>query len=206
MSQKLKYDWKLIQHDYDNGLTWQGIHDKYGVSTAAIHLAYRKNRFKTRTKSDAIKLRHKNFGAPKHSEETKQKISRIRIKYLQEHPDKVPYVINHSSKESYPEGIFRKALCSSGIIGWEQNYRNGIYEYDFAFPEQKLDIEIDGGTHLQEKVKKIDNRRDEWSRALGWTVVRFDAQRVKTDVVSCINEVKAILVPKQCEVNREREI
>ena len=40
------------------------------------------------------------------SEEAKKQISESRKKYLQEHPDKVPYLLNHSSKISYPEQYF----------------------------------------------------------------------------------------------------
>jgi hypothetical protein len=38
-----------------------------------------------------------------HTEEEKLKISLSRKKYLEEHPDKVPYKLNHHSKQSYPE-------------------------------------------------------------------------------------------------------
>lgn len=47
-----------------------------------------------------------NRSSSKHSEETKRKISEIRKKFLLEHPDKVPYKLNHSSKQSYPEKFF----------------------------------------------------------------------------------------------------
>ena len=55
---------------------------------------------------------------------------------------------------SWPETIFKNALDSSGIIGWEYNYRNGIYQYDFAFFNEKIDVEIDGETHQSEKLGK----------------------------------------------------
>ena len=69
-------------------------------------------------------------------------------------------------------------------------FRNGIYQYDFAFPKQKIDVEIDGGTHLNEKVKKIDERRDEFSRQSGWKVIRFTASQVKQNVINCIDILK----------------
>jgi len=127
------------------------------------------------------------------TQEVKDKISVSRIKYLQKHPDKVPYLLNHSSKESYPEKLFRIALENESITGWEQEYVNGIYRYDFAFLELKIDVEIDGATHLKDKVKKIDERRDKWSREQGWQVVRFTAKEVKEDVVKCINVLKSFL-------------
>ena len=115
----------------------------------------------------------------KHSEETKKKISKSRRKYLEQNPDKVPYLINHSSNDSYPELIFIKALEQYKICGWVHKYRNGIYQYDFAFPSIKLDIEIDGGTHNQNKVKKIDKQRDIWSYSQGWEVLRFTTLEIR---------------------------
>ena len=188
-----KYDWKMIQERYDAGLTWREIQDEFGVASASISKAMARGEFTPRSKSQAGKLSVDRFGRPPLSEETKRKISESRIKYLQENPDKVPYIINHSSKESYPEKIFRKALESSGITGWQQSYRAGMYEYDFAFTEEKIDVEIDGSTHNLEKVKRIDERRDEWSHQNGWRVIRFTTQEVREDVVGCINRLKELL-------------
>lgn len=123
------------------------------------------------------------------SEDDKKRISQTMTKYLTEHPDKVPYKLNHSSKMSYPENIFKNALESMNITGWTYNYQNSIYAYDFAFPELKIDIEIDGNTHTQEKVKRIDERRDLFSKENGWQVIRFTAQEVKENVLKCINQI-----------------
>lgn len=188
----MKYNWDEIQKYYDDGHTWREIQIKFGCSSSAIHKATKRKVLVTRSSSDAIKL-SLSRGRMGHrlTQETKDKISKSRIKYLQEHPDKVPYIINHSSKISYPEKIFMNALNADNITGWQYNYRNGIYSYDFAFPEIKLDVEIDGSTHLNEKVKRIDGRRDKWSGDNGWNVLRFTANEVKTDVVSCLNKVKS---------------
>lgn len=125
----------------------------------------------------------------KHTQESKDKISKSRIKYLKEHPDKAPYILNHSSKISYPEMIFKNALEEMNIKGWEQEYRNSIYSYDFAWPKYKIDVEIDGSTHNSDKVKKIDEKRDAFSKAEGWIVIRFTAKEVKENVIKCINKV-----------------
>lgn len=187
---KYKYDWEEIQRFYDDGNTWRDIITKYGVSNRCIEKAIQRGRLKVRSKKDASKLHITKNGTRRHSEETKQKISKKRIEFLTNNPDKVPYVINHSSKKSYPETIFENALIESGITGWTFHYRNGIYQYDFAFVEQKVDVEIDGGTHTSEKVKKIDARRDEFSRQNGWKVLRFTAQEVKNNVIRCIGTLK----------------
>lgn len=187
MAGRCKYNWEEIQNYYDIGNSMRDVKNKFGMGNKTICNAAKLGKLKTRSRKEGLNLRLKKYGAPKHSEETKKKLSEIRIKYLTEHPDKVPYIINHSSKKSWPEEVFEKALTSEKIVGWEYKYRNGIYEYDFAFPNIKLDVEIDGGTHKTEKVKKIDERRDNFSRANGWTVVRFEAEEVKKDVKKCIN-------------------
>lgn len=79
---------------------------------------------------------------------------------MKENPDKVPYLLNHSSKISYPEETIIKYLNLYNIKGWIFQMQFSIYKLDFAFPEYKLDVEIDGATHNTDKVKKIDNRRD----------------------------------------------
>jgi very-short-patch-repair endonuclease len=189
-----KYNWLKIQKFHDAGNTWREIQKHFGVCQAAISLARKRGDFISRNHSDANKIAYKKGrGCKKHSEQTKRKISKARIKYLTENPDKVPYLINHSSKKSYPETIFEQALISSGITGWVYAYQNGMYEYDFAWPKQKIDVEIDGSTHNLPKVQKIDARRDKFSIDNGWIVVRFSADRVKKDIISCINELKALL-------------
>lgn len=148
-----------------------------------------------RVRKFGISLSKSQKGLPgtKHSEETKQKISKARTEYLFANPDKVPYRVNHSSKESYPERIFKEALIKNEIIGWVQEYQNGIYSYDFAFIDLKIDIEIDGGTHLSEKVKIIDKRRDEWSNINGWVVLRFPVSEIKSNLDFCIEKLKLLI-------------
>lgn len=190
-----KYDWNSIQEQYNSGLSTRDLIQLHKMSSNTITKAVRRGDLITRNKSDAMHFRQKIHGpsTPVHSAETREKISQGRTNYLRTNPDKVPYVINHSSNESYPEKIFRNALTASGITGWVSRYRNGIYQYDFAFVDLKIDVEIDGDTHTQHKVKKIDSRRDNWSKENGWTVVRFTAKEVREDVISCINKLKQLL-------------
>ena len=200
-------DLVYLQKEIDSGKSYPEIskQNKIGRSTICkyIKLGLLKksntkniNQYRNgHSMSDATKNKLKKYQTGKKmSDEVKKKISDSRIKYLKENPDKVPYKLNHSSKMSYPEKIFYNALVSSKLSGWEYNYQNSIYSYDFAFVKEKIDIEIDGGTHLTEKVKQIDKRRDEFSRQQGWNVVRFTAKEVKENVIKCIEKVKTILM------------
>jgi len=132
----------------------------------------------------------KTFLGRAHTEETKNKISKFQLAFLEANPDKVLYRQFHSSQESYPEKRFRKALEKAQITGWVQNYAAGIYEYDFAFVDLKLDVEIDGDTHLKPGVKQKDQRRDAWSRSQGWAVLRFTAKEVKHNLDQVISRLQ----------------
>jgi len=142
----------------------------------------------------------KNAKGRKLSDKTKKKISESRIKYLKENPDKVPYKINHSSCISYPEKIFKEYLEKNNIKGWIHQMQFSLYQIDFAFPEYKLAVEIDGYTHTLDKVKKIDKKRDLYLKEKGWKTLRISTKKVKNNVYECINIVLSYLEEKMIEI------
>lgn len=119
------------------------------------------------------KLSQANLGK-KQSQQTKEKISKSRIKYLSENPDKVPYKLNHYSKgPSYPERYWKKIFDKFGIKYTEQ-YQIHIYQLDFALIDAKIDIEIDGEQHyLDERIVESDKRRNKYLENLGWKIIRI---------------------------------
>lgn len=137
------------------------------------------------------------------SEETKEKISKSRTRYLLENPDQVPYLLNHSSKISYPEKTMLKYLKQHNITGWVHQMQFSIYQLDFAFPEYMLCVEIDGSTHLLDSVKQKDKRRDKFLNKNGWRVLRITAKDVKNNVYECINLILNELNEKQIEIPKE---
>jgi hypothetical protein len=117
-----------------------------------------------------------NIGKNKHlSDETKKKISISRKKFLDENPGNIPYLLNHSSKESYPEKLFRQKLEKENITGWIQEYPILRYSLDFAFINKKINIEIDGETHKLNSVIKKDEERDLTLKKLGWEIIRINS-------------------------------
>jgi very-short-patch-repair endonuclease len=140
--------------------------------------------------ADDLKMKIKKISSGrKLTEEHKDKISKARKKYLDENPGKIPYLLNHSSNESYPEKIFREALEKTLISDWKYNYPVKRYSLDFAFITRKIDVEIDGSTHNLEEIMIKDKLRDETLNFLGWKVIRFSAKEVKEDVGLCINKL-----------------
>lgn len=119
----------------------------------------------------------------RHTEASKKKISIARIKYLKEHPEKVPYRINHSSKISYPELYFSE--CFADVVNLEKEHQVGLYSLDFANVADKLYLEIDGEQHyLDDRIVESDKKRTAKLTELGWIGYRIrwsDFQRLTED-------------------------
>ena len=127
-----------------------------------------------------------------HTEETKKKISESRIKYLRENPDKVPYKLNHYSKgRSYAEEYWKVVLDTNNIL-YKEQYQIGPYQLDFAFPDIKIDLEIDGDQHhLDKRVVESDKRRNLYLEELGWKIIRVKWSEYKklTDKKEYVNMI-----------------
>lgn len=107
------------------------------------------------------------------SQETKDKLSKSMIRYLDNNPERIPYLLNHSSKQSYPEKYFKPILEQkiSNIVNY---YRISRYCLDFAIVESKIDIEIDGEQHfVDSKCINNDEKRNQFLLDLGWTIYRL---------------------------------
>lgn len=127
-----------------------------------------------------------------HTEETKKKLSQIRIEYLKKNPDKVPYKLNHKHKETYPEIYFKE--CLKGFI-YQYRIPNTLYVGDFVNPILKVIIEIDGEQHyVDNKIIIHDIKRTEILENLGWKIIRIRwksfivlDRNKKEEVISNIN-------------------
>jgi very-short-patch-repair endonuclease len=104
--------------------------------------------------------------------EQRLKISVSRKRYLNEHPDKIPYKLNHSSKISYPEQYFIK-LFENENIPLKYHKQISRYELDFYNEDLMKYIEIDGEQHYSDYMIQHDIERTEFLNNLGWTGMRI---------------------------------
>lgn len=157
-------------------------------------------------KGDKEKIKNKLYSMSKGktlSESTKNLISEARKKYLKDNPDKIPYLLNHSHKESYPEKYFKSIFEKEGIE-FVKEYRVGTYHLDFAILEYKIDIEIDGDQHyLDKKIIESDLKRNNFLEENGWDILRIKWSDYKklskdekykyiSDIKEYINNLKQI--------------
>ena len=116
------------------------------------------------------KLRIASTGR-RHTQETKDRISNNRKKYLDENPEKIPYLLNHSSKVSYPEKYFIE--CFKDLNNIKFQYRVGRYSLDFANIDKKVYFEVDGETHYTNLyTMERDSRRTKFLSEKGWKEYR----------------------------------
>jgi len=70
----------------------------------------------------------------------------------------------------------------------------GPYRVDFAVPERKLLIELDGHDfHKTRQQRTYDAKRDRYLIKDGWRVLHFTGSEIHNNVFSCIDEIKTIV-------------
>jgi len=165
-TKKLMLEHIKAEHSRKDGHAWN-----YGLtketsklvakSAATLNQNYQNGKIKP-----SFKGRH-------HSDETKAKLSKIRKDYLSEHPDKVPYLLNHSSSISYPEQYFID-LFKNENIDLKYHEQIGKYQLDFANKDQRKYLEIDGEQHyVDKKIVKSDQERNQYFKELEWNGMRI---------------------------------
>jgi very-short-patch-repair endonuclease len=168
----MKRDWNEIQKYYDDNHTWRDIIKHFKMSNETLIKAIKNNLLIIRTKSDAnVTANIKKTRIL--SDKTKQKISESRKKYLKEHPDQVPYLLNHSKNESFPEKYFESILTKTKLK-YERYLQISIYELDFAFIDKKINLEIDGEQHYTDlKIIESNKNRNSFLENNGWKTIRI---------------------------------
>lgn len=76
-------------------------------------------------------------------------------------------------------------------LGKKFNRQHVIDEFivDFVCLEEMLVIEVDGGYHCQPQQEEYDNYRTERLNAMGFTVIRFDNDRIIDEIDKVIKVI-----------------
>ena len=89
-----------------------------------------------------------------------------------------------------PERFLRAELQRRGIPHEFQYPTRSGYIADFAFPDHRLIVEVDGEAwHSSSEARKRDRFRDYRLRKGGWTVLRFTATLVESDTCGVVDAV-----------------
>lgn len=165
------YNWDLIQKDHDDTGSITFVMNKYKLSRKVIETAINYGLFK------------KNIKRHKHSEETKRKLSEIRIKYLKNNPNKHFWKTKEKYKSKPCE--YLKDFLRNNKISFVEEYssfgRN--YSIDIAFPNEKIGLEINGNQHYNKdgSLRKYYKEREEYLVNIGWTLKQIHYSLVYND-------------------------
>lgn len=168
---KKTVDWEQVQQEYDSGKTLREL----GVSLRSIQLAQRRGDFEARDIKSALDIaRKKGRLERKHTTETKGKLRDHMLRRLADGTYPTLGRNFRGRKQSYPEqwweSVIQDRLADYEV---EKEYRFGIYSLDFAWPQLKKCLEVDGGQHEEPNQKASDERKDEYIESMGWQVIRI---------------------------------
>lgn len=90
-------------------------------------------------------------------------------------------------------------ILKSGLR-WQptREFRVGKYRLDFAWPQQRICIEVDGLYHNTERAILHDAKRDKWLREHLWIVIRVDCESDTFDE-QLVNALAALHGLLQCD-------
>jgi len=107
------------------------------------------------------------------------------------------------SSESEAEAQLAQAFTDAGLTGWVQQYRyvkGRKHRADFAFPEQRLIVEVDGGVYNRKAHGSIsgilrDMERSNLAAVNGYRVMRYTPSVIKSkkQLEKLIEQVKEAL-------------
>lgn len=112
------------------------------------------------------------FKGKHHSEKTKQILKEKTNNWLINNPEKIGWIINHSSKQSYPEKYFEELFIQENIP-LKYHKHVGRYELDFYNEDLMKYVEIDGEQHYQQYMIEHDKERTEYLKQKGWKGIRI---------------------------------
>ena len=108
--------------------------------------------------------------------------------------------IASDDSESFAERLFVKLLRQEQITGWVQQLPFEFWKLDFAWPEEKLSVEIDGWAfHNQLDRFRSDRRKGNALEAAGWCRLTFTWHDLVEDPIGCMERVAAALAERRAE-------
>ena len=150
MAYKKHYNWNEIQTDYDKGMTYRDLGEKYGVTFNSIANAKKRGELVTRTLSEAGKLHFKHNPARGPGEEARKRTSE---RMLTNNPGGRSKWFDVDGKKC--QGTWERDFalyCNEHNIEWHRckpwkyvmDDKTRNYTPDFYIPSKDLYIEIKG--------------------------------------------------------------
>ncbi|CAM3826528.1 DUF559 domain-containing protein [Tsukamurella ocularis] len=104
--------------------------------------------------------------------------------------------------ESVAERRFAALMTAEGISGWVAQLVIGRYRADFAWPREKLVVEVDGWAFHKDAVRfQADHDKRNALARLGMTILSFTWHDVVNEPVAVVESVVAVLSDRRAAVS-----
>ncbi len=173
------------------------IHHKDCHNCGKSHKAWNKGLTKDtderiRKYGTSISKALKGTTKPPVSDITRQKLSESRKKYIAEH-DGIWWSSRSKCKRSYAEEWTKHILeTECAEFPFVEEYHYGRWFLDFAWPDRKLYVEIDGSQHEWPERKAKDIEKDEYCKEHGWNCLRLTWKYICNNTQTAIRTNKRI--------------
>lgn len=183
---KQSFDWVMIQQDHDAGLSYRALCKKYSLNKAAIAKAKTENKFVTVSEEILYVRSSKRAFNRKHSQETKNKISKARKEWLANNPDKHYWITSTGPFHiSIPCKILQSELIDAGIEFITEYqpllHKKRFFSIDIFLPKLNLGIEVNGRQHYNsdhETLAPYYQNRHELIEKEGITLLEIKASNI----------------------------
>lgn len=103
--------------------------------------------------------------------------------------------------ESEAERVFVRLLRAERITGWVPQYRVGPWRIDFAWPAEKVAVEINGWAfhHTPEQAERDHRKRNALTNA-GWHALGYTWHQLTGDSGGCMYEIAQALAGRRAEL------
>jgi very-short-patch-repair endonuclease len=96
--------------------------------------------------------------------------------------------------DSAAERLLMRLLRGAGITGWITGHPFGPYALDFAFPDRRVAVEVDGWAwHVDAERFRTDRRKGNALTAAGWTLLRFTWHDLHDRPAQVLAQIRAVL-------------
>jgi transposase len=196
--EKCKLEVEMNQAIWNNHKRWCGHKPKPAYEMAVCSVCSKGYK---RSKRSRVNICSQKCSSSRKS--IKDKISKGRIKYLKENPDKHPWKDNNKFV-SVPCEKLKERFRKEGLIfeaEWMPIPDQRSFSIDIAFPEIKLGIEVNGNQHYNRDgtLKDYYAERHRLIEAAGWNLLEVHFSH-------CYSEEKVIELIQALRENKAHEI
>ena len=163
---------------YINGVSELALSKRFGVSRCTIRGRLVAAGIQPRTQSESEAVKWKQMSKEARQHQVKAAHDKVRG-MTRTHDNLVNRAIGVQAKAKMSkfEQLFFEAFTKAGVSVIPE-YAIDVFNIDFAIPEKRVAIEVDGGNWHTSSVKsKYDRRKEAFLKQIGWHIIRFQVYR-----------------------------